>query len=118
MTAKHTLINDWREQYARQVARIDFKPLADVPFRTSFKMIFEELRMVREALTPGLTFRDAELVRDGNDNFLLMIGQSRQLDFAQQGREISVGRDEATLLRASEIGSAGSRHPFGYITVM
>jgi len=118
MAAQRNLIREWREQYARRVARIDFEPLGDAPFRTSFRMIFEDLRMVREALSPGLTFRDNELVKDGDDTFSLVIAQSRGLDFAHQGRELWIGRDEATLLRLSEIGSAGSRYAFGYVTVL
>jgi AraC-like DNA-binding protein len=81
-------------------------------------MIFEDLRMVRTAHSPGLSFRDQELVKDGDEALLLMIAQSGRLDLAHQGRELRLGRDETTLLRMCETASAGSRHAFECIAVM
>jgi hypothetical protein len=76
MAVQYKSIREWREQYARRILNIDFKPLSDSPFRASVVPIFDDLRIMRTAINPGVTFRDEELVRDGDDSYWLMIAQS------------------------------------------
>jgi len=97
---------------------LDFEPLAGVPFHFSVKPIFENLRVVRTTLSPGFVFRDEDLVRDGDDHFGFLIAQARGLDARHQGREVRLGPGDATMIQASEPGSAGSRENFGLFEVM
>jgi AraC-like DNA-binding protein len=111
------LVHEWREQYARRVLNVDFTPLAGTSIRASFKPIFQDLRIARTALSAGITFRDAELVKDGDDAYSLLISLSKSLDAMHQGRELRLTRSEATILNLCEPGSVGAPHSFEYIAI-
>jgi hypothetical protein len=100
-------IREWREQHARRVTNLDFEPLSDAPFRASFELIFDHPRIVRAAFSPGLTFRDEETVKDGDDAFSLLTSLSSKLDVSHQGRDLRLGRGDATLLHMCKTGSVG-----------
>src|ERR1700722_16916119 len=72
-------IREWREQYARRYLRVHFKPLPGPAFRASVKPILPELRIVRAALSPGLLFRDEDLLRDEDDRIGFVVAQSGKL---------------------------------------
>src|SRR5258706_2885518 len=108
-------MREGRNQYARRILNIDFKPLSDAPFCASVVLIFEDLRIVRATMNPGVTFRDEELVRDGDDSFGLMISQSTSLEIEHQRRNLRLSRGDATVMQVCETGSVGSRQHFGYI---
>jgi AraC-like DNA-binding protein len=56
---------------------LDFKPLSDAPFKATVQPIFQDLRIVRAAFSPGITFRDAELIKKDPDiSFAVLIAQS------------------------------------------
>jgi AraC-like DNA-binding protein len=111
-------IRTWREGYARLLLRIDFKPLSEAPFRASVTSIFDDLRIMRTTLSPGITFRDEELVRDGDVSSWLLIAQSPGLEFHHRGRNLRLGCGDATVMHVCETGSMGSSHSFGYLGVM
>ena len=111
-------IREWREQYARHRLGIDFKPLSDGPFTAIFQPISEQLCIVRNVLSPGVNFRDAELVKDGNDSFALLITQSKNIHITHQGRDLNLSRGDATLLHVCATGSVGSPETFGYISTL
>jgi AraC-like DNA-binding protein len=102
-------IDEWRERYARSVANIDFEPLSGTTFHAAFTPIFEGLRIVRTALSPGAVFRDKDLVKDGSDDFHFVISQSRRLDATQCGRDLQLDRGDATLMRLCVPGMMSSR---------
>ena len=118
MTVVRDPIREWREQYARHRLGIDFKPLSDGPFTAIFQPISEELRIVRNVLSPGVNFRDTELVKDGNDSFALLITQSKNIHITHQGRDLHLSRGDATLLHVCATGSVGSPETFGYISAL
>ena len=111
-------IREWRELYARHRLGVDFKPLSDGPFTATFQPISEELRIVRTMLSPGVNFRDAELIKDGNDSFALLIALSENICITHQGRDLRLGRGDATLLHVCATGSVGSPEAFGYISAL
>jgi len=80
--------------------------------------IFDDLRIARSAFSPGFTFSDKDLVKDGDDAFGLVISLSRNLDITHQGRDLRLPRGDATLMHVSGTGSVGSRQNFGYIGMM
>jgi AraC-like DNA-binding protein len=111
-------LREWREEYARRWLGIDFAPLSDAPFRVSVQPIFEDLRSVRTVLSPGTTFRDAELIKDGDDSFSLLIAQSKNICITHQGRYLQLDRGDATLLHVCATGSVGSGEEFAYMHVL
>jgi len=118
MAAQSDQIREWREQYARRWLSIDFEPLTDAPFRALVEPVFEDPRIVRLGLSPGYSFRDDDLVRDGNEAFSLMFSLSRSLDITHHRHELRLGRGDATLLHVCETGAVGSRQDFGCMTVL
>jgi len=78
MAVQRDPIHEWRERLARLVLNVDFKPLSDAPFHAAIEPILEGI--TRTAHSPGVTFRDDALVRDGNDAYSLLISQSRNLE--------------------------------------
>jgi AraC-like DNA-binding protein len=97
---------------------MDFEPMADAPFRHSVTPIFDEPRAIRTTLSPGFIFRDNELVRDGDDSVSLVIAQSTKLDLMHRGREVRLGRGEATIFQADAPGRCGSRNGFVVCEIM
>jgi hypothetical protein len=77
-------VREWRE-HARCCLRIDFEPLPGTTFHASVKLILPELRIVR-TLSPGLGFRDEDLLKDGDDSFGFIIAQSQELTVRQDAR--------------------------------
>ncbi len=118
MGTKRDPIHEWREQYARRWLSLDFEPLPDTPFRASIEPVFDELRVVRAKLSPGVTFRDKELVKDGEDAFGFMFSLSGGVHVAHQRRELHLDQGDATLLHVCETGTVGSSRDFGWMTIM
>ncbi len=113
-------LREWRDLIGRRLLNLDFRPLSDEPFRATMQSILDEpgLRVTRSTMTPGLTFRDAELVKDGTDAFALVISLGSTIAVAHQSREVSIRPGEATLLRVSEPGTLGCPKSFGYASVL
>lgn len=118
MAAQRDQIREWRESYARCMLKLDFKQASVAPFRASIKPILDGMRIVRTSFSPGFTFRDEELVKDGEDAFSFVISRSKNLDVTQRGRDLQLGNGDATLLRACATGGIGSRNHFEYIAVL
>src|SRR5215475_1378942 len=98
VTIRCNSIRDWRDGFGRQMFNLDFEPISDVPFRALLDPVLEGLPIVRTAFSPGLTIRGDELTKDGHDEFGIVISQSRHLHASQRGRDVQLGRAEATLL--------------------
>ena len=61
-------IREWREQIARHLLGLDFKPLSDAPFKATVKPIsLHDLRIVRASFSPGITFRDSGTDQKGQE---------------------------------------------------
>jgi AraC-like DNA-binding protein len=97
-------IREWREQYARRYLRVDFEPLPGPAFRASVKPILPELRIVRAALSPGLLFRDEDLLRDEDDRIGFVVAQSGKLTARHLGREVQLAPGDATMMLMSATG--------------
>ena len=113
------LVREWREEYARRWLGIDFTPLSDTPFKASVKPILsEDPQIVRTMLSPGITFRDAELIKDGNDSFSLLTALTKNVYVTHHGCDLRLGLGDATLLHVCETGRVGSLEEFGFMAVL
>jgi AraC-like DNA-binding protein len=105
-------LRDWQERYASNGTLLGFKPEADAPFSSSIHLICDSPRVVRTTLSPGLLFRDRNMVRDGNDNRSLVVSLGSEVNFSHRGQDVGLGRHEATILHNDEPGKAGARRQF------
>ena len=113
------LFREWREQIARHLLGLDFKPLSDAPFKATVQPIFQDLRIVRAAFSPGITFRDAELIKKDPDiSFAVLIAQSGNIFVKHHGRDLQLGCGDATLLHSRASGDVGSPEQFSYMPVL
>jgi len=119
MGSKADPIKAWREDIGRRFLRLDFKPYGDTPFHASTVALpIPGLRVVQRAMSPGTTFRDAELISDGNDAFGIQIAQSPGVETCQLGRELSLGCGDATVLHVGTVGSVGGARAFRVTSVL
>ena len=111
MAKQRDPVREWREQYARCCLDVDFEPSPGTTFHASVKPIFPELRIIRAALSPGLAFRDEKLLRDGDNSFGFIIAQSRELTVRHPGREVQLGRGDATMMQSDAIAGPARARP-------
>ena len=90
MATQRDPVREWREQYARCCLRVDFEPLPGTTFHASVKPILPELRIIRAALSPGLVFRDEDLLKDGDNSFGFIIAGRRNLLLGIQNVKFSL----------------------------
>ncbi|MFO1173427.1 MAG: AraC family transcriptional regulator [Hyphomicrobiaceae bacterium] len=109
----------WREEVARAVFALDFKPLGDTPFHAETTPILatKSVQVLRWRHTPGYTFRDEALVRDGLSAYALVVPE-RPIEYAQRHGSGRLRAGEATLLNTAEPGSLGSPSPSCYVALI
>ena len=108
---------EWQERYASHGTELAFTPEANTRVSLSVQPICDSPRVVRTALSPGLVFRDRRMVRDGNDNINLAVSFEQGLNLGQHGRDICLGRNEATIMRADVPGTAATRRQFKVLEI-
>jgi len=93
----------WCEEVARKVFRAECEPLGDEPFHAEVThRALPGLSIVTVASSGQRLRRTPELVAAGKDQFWLSITRSGAVTAAQCGREVKVGRGEATLISYAE----------------
>jgi AraC-like DNA-binding protein len=108
-------VRKWREEYARRGTRLGFEPSTGARFYASVRPILDAPRMVRTRLSPGLLIRDADMIRDGDDRLNLVVTQTPRYTVWHRGRELCLGRGDATLFQADAPGRSGAAGGFAVI---
>jgi AraC-like DNA-binding protein len=57
------------------------------------------------------------MVNDGNDNINLAVSFERDFNLSQRGREVCLGRNEATIMQADTPGTAATRRQFKVLEI-
>ena len=102
----------WREEVGRHLLKLDFRPHGDVPFSARISPVFMdgETRVTKVSMSPGTTFRDPALARDGSSTYALILARRKSLHICHAGKEIDLPAGGVTLLRNWEPGAiAGGR---------
>jgi AraC-like DNA-binding protein len=111
-------IKVWRDVVGRRLLNLDFDPVSPEEFWAKVEPIAGPLRTARVSQSAGCSFRDAELVRDGDDVYSLAVCRGGRIRVTQRGQEIVLGPGDAAFLRTSEIGSLASARPFTHCSIM
>ena len=96
----------WREVFARQMCRLEFQPLADGPLDVEANLLAMPGLGVGWCASgiPARWSRTAELVKDGDDAFALIIPLTHGVMRSQRGQELEARPGEAVGILHSEPG--------------
>lgn len=110
----------WREEVGRTLLNLDFQPHDDGAFR--FKMspilVRDSVRVVHNLHGPGYTFRDKEMVCDGNNCLAIIYPVRGELKFSQNGGGALRRPGEAKLLICDQPGQLGAETCCDYVSVV
>jgi AraC-like DNA-binding protein len=82
----------FKEEFAREMARLDVVPIPDAPFRVDIEArMLGELSCVRLATTPAAYGRDESMLKDGSDHFVLLVNRGPALFDDRMQRMIATG---------------------------
>jgi AraC-like DNA-binding protein len=110
-------LREWQDRYAQNGTQLGFKPETGTRFWSAVDSICNSPRVVRSALSPGLLYRDRGMIGDRDDNLSLVVSLGPELNVWHRGREIRLGRNEATIFQADAPGKAGARRQFEVLEV-
>ena len=110
-------LREWQERYSCGGTQLGFRPGTDTPFHSSVLSICNSPRIVHSTLSPGLLFRDRNMIGDGDDNVSLVVSLGRSLSITHRKREALLARNEATIFQADAPGTAGTRQRFAVLEV-
>lgn len=110
----------WREEIGRKILNLDFRAHGDAPFETDIRSILDHngVRVVRWRYSPGVTFRDDTMVKDGTNSSTLIYPVTSKLTVSQARRENVLQPKEATILRNWEPGEVGSPLGSDFVAVL
>ena len=120
MLQKFDALPVWREEICRGLLGLDFKPLADVPFSATIQPIFanNDIKVVRWNDSPGVTFRDEQLVKDGDDSFALVYPERGSITLDHLGHTRRLSGGEGAFLHTIRPGTMGSSGKSQYIAML
>ena len=112
-------LNRWREEVGRSLLKLDFRPEGDHPFHFQMSPILagEGVRVVQNSHGPGFTFRDRDLVRDGNNCLAIVYPLRGALCFSQEGGG-TLHRRDSKLLICDRPGQLGAATPCNYMSII
>ncbi|MDX2259970.1 MAG: AraC family transcriptional regulator [Hyphomicrobiaceae bacterium] len=100
----------WREHVGRSLLNLDFRPIGDDPVAITMTPIVmnDGVRAVDMRHTPGMTFRDDELVKDQDASIAIVLAQNAAIDFRHCGREGRLKKGGTMLLVNAATGEIGA----------
>lgn len=109
----------WREEVGRSLLNLDFRPEGDTPFqfRMAPVLVGSSVRVVHNKHGPGYTFRDSELLRDGNNCLAIVYPVRGTLNFSQEGGG-TLRPNEAKLLICDREGQIGAATACNYVSLI
>jgi AraC-like DNA-binding protein len=102
----------WREEFGRNVLRLDIEPLPGLPFASNLKVYpLPGLTLVSAAMGGMREQRTRELVADGNDTIGLAVNLSGSFSVSRRGDDVTLGQGDAILASSAELGTFTRRSP-------
>jgi AraC-like DNA-binding protein len=96
----------WREEFGRNVLRLDIEPLPGLPFASNLKVYpLPGLTLVSAAMGGMREQRTRELVADGNDTIGLAVNLSGSFTVSRQGDDVTLEPGDAILASSAELGT-------------
>ena len=96
----------WREEFGRDVLRLDIEPVPGVSFSADLTVYpLPGLSLVSAAICGTRERRTRELVADGNDAIGLAINLSGPFIASGRNQEVTLGEGDAILASCAELGT-------------
>ena len=93
----------WREDFGRNVLRLDFEPLPDVPFHVEITLhALPALKMASTRCSPARVMRTKQLVDDGDDGFCLGLPSAGGVIASARNQELTVHAHDTVLTSWAE----------------
>lgn len=109
----------WREDVARAVLGLDFRPLSDKPFRIQMGVVRAgAVTLSRSVTSPVESFRDRELVDPNSNSFTFAWSESGSVVARQRGHETVLGGTDGVLLSSDEFGALAAPQGGRYVGVI
>ena len=104
----------------RLIINVDFKQVDDGPFHSRINSIVTtpDMRAMRYRHSPGRTFRDRRMIRDGDDSLTLVYPTSGSVIVSQFDRERRLTPGLSALMRHDLIGCIGARENCGFVVLV
>jgi AraC-like DNA-binding protein len=97
----------WREVIGRQVVRLDIEPISDRPLDSEvYLRVLPGLSLMSGTISDHRVARTRELITDANDDLRLEVRCTGGESIVQGGREVVLGRGDATLVSCAELMTA------------
>lgn len=114
-----TNMRSWREEVARAVLGLDFRPLDDKPFRLQMDVVRAgSVTLSRSVTSPAESFRDRDLVDPNSNSFTFAWPEGGAVVARQRGRESVLGAADGLLLSSDEFGSLAAPRGGRYVGVI
>jgi AraC-like DNA-binding protein len=98
--------------------KVDMEPLSDEPFHCAATLrMLPGLTLASIATTPNRLMRTRRLVADGNDDLILVIPTSGAVTISAHGREVALGRGDATFFSSAETNLSVIDAPSRFLSV-
>lgn len=113
-------IDDLRELVSQRLINLDFQKIDDSPFHSSIRSIVtsSELHAVHWKHSPGLTFRDNRLVKDGDESMSLIYPVNCTITVTHLGREQRLTPGRSVLLRHDAVGNIGTHRTCRFVALV
>lgn len=113
-------LGQWREEVGRNLLNLDFRSETDHPFHYQMSpvLVGDGVRVVKSSHSPGYTFRDRDLLRDGNNCLAIVYPVRGSLTFTQNGGGVLRRNGEAKLIICDQPGHIGSRTACNYMSII
>jgi AraC-like DNA-binding protein len=113
-------IDDLRELVSQRLINLDFQKIDDSPFHSSIRSIVtsSELHAVHWKHSPGLTFRDNRLVKDGDESMSLIYPVNCTITVTHLGHEQRLTPGHSVLLRHDAVGNIGTHRTCQFVALV
>jgi AraC-like DNA-binding protein len=113
-------INDLLEFVSQRLVNVDFQRIGDTPFHAHFRSIVAtpDVRAVRTSHSPGMTFRDTRLIKDGDESLALIYPIHSTITVSQLDRERHIAPGRSVLLRHDAIGQIGAHRSCDFVALV
>ncbi|PTM50660.1 AraC family transcriptional regulator [Phreatobacter oligotrophus] len=109
----------WREDVARAVLGLDFRPLSDKPFRVQMEVVRAgAITLSRSVTSPAESFRDRELVDPNSNSFTFAWSEAGSVVARQRGQETVLRGTDGVLLSSDEFGALAAPNGGRYVGVI